>query len=69
MSKNERILLDFAYNLRNNKPIEYETENLIEALESGAQAISAVCTAQEAAKQISEIFIDKRFYKKEFQHE
>ena len=69
MSKNERILLDFAYNLRNNKPIEYETENLIEALESGAQAINAVCTAHEAAKQISEIFIDKRFYKKEFQHE
>lgn len=63
MSKNERILLDFAYNLRNNKPIEYETENLIEALESGAQAINAVCTAQEAAKKLADLSIDHRSYK------
>lgn len=60
MDKHECILLDFAYNLRNNKPIEYETDNLIEALEAGAQAINAVCAVQEAAKQISEIFIDKK---------
>lgn len=69
MDKNERILLDFAYNLRNNIITEYETKNLIEALEAGARAINAVRAAQDAAKQISELVIDKRSYKKEFQHE
>ena len=69
MDKHERILLDFAHNLRNNIITEYETKNLIEALEAGARAINAVSAAQDAAKQISELVIDKRRYKKEFQHE
>ena len=63
MSKHERILLDFANNLRNKQASEYETSNLIEALEAGAHAINALCSAQEAANKIADLFIDHRCYK------